>query len=373
MMRRFRLQSSVRFNAAMVWVWAWVWVWVWAWVALFSTGCSTVVNRSLSHQRALGAWDNRMGVECVDPATTQAEHLLASRVDRGDKSARIAGVKLDQELFSAGHGNDGLADSDRVIAAAMVDDVFETPAKATGVGSFPDEFQPKIQNTWRLLLNDQKEFYLSSDLRPAVLTLGVSAILSNTSMDQEFADWYQDDVRSESLDDVSRVAKMFGEHWPMMGAYAAASLTGRLLDNDSRLAAWGDQSTRSMLVGVPPLLFLQKAIGSSRPNDVPPSSKWDFWNDENGASGHTFVGAVPFLVAAQMTDDARWKTTWTALSTLTGWSRINDNDHYLSHVIVGWWLAYRATRSVDRSNAGPFKVRPLLQNGGLGLGVDWNY
>lgn len=277
--------------------------------------------------------------------------------------ANVDRVQLDQRLFSAEDQYAQIETEGEVEPASFVDDL--------NWAALPPA--PTIQSTWRLLLNDQKEFYLSSNIRPAVFSLGASAILSNTSMDQEFADWYQDDFRSESLDEVAKVAKSFGEQWPMMGAYAAASLTGRLLDEDSRLAAWGDQSTRSMLVGVPPLLFLQKAIGSSRPNDVPSTSKWHFWNDENGASGHTFVGAVPFLVAAQMTDDPRWKSTWAVLSTFTGWSRINDNDHYLSQVIIGWWLAYASTRSVDRSNQGPFEVKPLFQYGGIGLGVDWDY
>lgn len=344
------------------------------WGASLSTGCSAVPNRSILHERATVVWDAGTSVERVEPAATRANDLVANHVDVSDEIAR---VRLENELFSRTSGQSELGGHDlglvNAIANAFETAPFETAQIASAHGWPQLSVQPKIQNTWRLLLNDQKEFYLSSNVRPAVLSLGASAILSNTTMDQEFADWYQHDVRSESLDDVSRVAKSFGEHWPMMGAYAAASLTGRLLDKDSRLAAWGDQSTRSMLVGVPPLLFLQKAIGSSRPNDVPPSSTWDFWNDDNGASGHTFVGAVPFLVAAQMTDDPRWKTTWTVLSTFTGWSRINDNDHYLSHVIVGWWLAYASTRSVDRSNFGPFEVRPLLQNGDLGLGVDWNY
>ena len=145
-----------------------------------------------------------------------------------------------------------------------------------------------------IILSDQKRFYSRENFRPFALTLGISAIVANTSIDQEFADWYQDDVRSESTDDFSRIAKSFGEQWPMVGAYLTASALGRLPIADTRLAIWGDRSFRSMLVGVPPLLFLQKALGSSRPNDVPAFSDWRFWEDENGASGHTFVGAVPF-------------------------------------------------------------------------------
>lgn len=225
--------------------------------------------------------------------------------------------------------------------------------------------------TWRILMDDQREFYSRQNVRPAILTLGTAAILANTSMDQEFADWYQSDVRSESLDDVADVAKLFGEQWPMVGLYLGASVTGRWLDVDPRFANWGDRSLRSMFVGVPPLLFLQKALGSSRPNDIPPTSDWDFWADDNGASGHTFVGAVPFLVAAQMAERPRAKATWLALSTVTGWSRINDNDHYLSQVIVGWWLAYAATNAVERSGQIEYEIAPALIGDTFGLEASW--
>ena len=128
-----------------------------------------------------------------------------------------------------------------------------------------------------------------------------------------------------------------------------------------------------MLVGVPPLLFLQKAIGSSRPNDIPASSEWNFWNDENGASGHTFVGAVPFLVAALLAERPSAKATWYTLSVLPGWSRINDNDHYLSQVIVGWWLAYAATQSVERSSLDlGYEINPIVIDGAPGLEFNWH-
>ena len=224
---------------------------------------------------------------------------------------------------------------------------------------------------WSILLDDQREFYSRQNLRPAMLTLGSAAILANTRMDQEFSDWYQTDVRTESLDNIADVAKLFGEQWPMVGLYASASLTGRWLEVDPRWAYWGDHSLRSMFVGVPPLLFLQKALGSSRPNDVPLSSDWDFWADDNGASGHAFVGAVPFLVAAQMAERPRVKATWFALSTLTGWSRINDNDHYLSQVIVGWWLAYAATNAVERSDPIEYEISPALIGDTLGFEASW--
>ncbi len=235
-----------------------------------------------------------------------------------------------------------------------------------------ESFEFQSPTILEILYSDQLHFYSREHLRPFMLTLGGSAILANTQLDQEFTDWYQNDVRSESSDDIAKFAKVFGEQWPMMGAYLTASIGGRLLPNDSHLAHWGDRSMRSMFVGVPPLLFMQKALGSSRPNESPIASNWDFWADENGASGHAFVGAVPFLVAAQMAKSPRHKATWLALSTLPGWSRINDDNHYLSQVVMGWWLAYTATHSVRKSDDSlNYQISPWVIEDSLGLEMVW--
>ena len=33
----------------------------------------------------------------------------------------------------------------------------------------------------------------------------------------------------------------------------------------------------------------------------------------------------------------------------TDWSRINDDGHYLSQAVLGWWIAYLAVESVNRT------------------------
>jgi hypothetical protein len=225
-----------------------------------------------------------------------------------------------------------------------------------------------------LLIRDQQQFYSRQSLRPLVIGLTANAILANTRMDQEFADWYQRDVRASGTDDFARIAKVFGEQWYMAGAFASASVAGRYLDIDPRVQIWGDRSMRSLLVGVGPLWLLQRSIGSSRPNDAPPSSDWDFWNDNNGASGHTFVGAIPFLVAGQLAERPAARFAWVAASTLPGWSRINDNDHYLSQVILGWCLAYAATQSVRRTDFDfGIEIHLMMIDSAQGIGMSWDY
>lgn len=249
-------------------------------------------------------------------------------------------------------------------------EIFEENQQA---GTADVHFAPPFErNLWQTLISDQREFYSGKSLRPMVIAIGASAVLSSTEMDQNFSQWYQNNIRSTASDDISEFAKTFGEHWQMVGIYFGSSLIGRIRGRKSILATWGDRSVRSTLVGFPPLLALQKAIGSTRPNDIPASSRWNFNGDDNGASGHTFIGAIPFLVAAQMTDEKLPKATLIALSTVPGWSRINDDHHYLSQVVVGWCLAYIATESIHRTELQlGFEIEPIFTPDRQGFNFIW--
>ncbi len=92
---------------------------------------------------------------------------------------------------------------------------------------------------------------------------------------------------------------------------------------------------RSILVGGPPLLVLQWATGGARPTETDESSEWRPFHDNNGVSGHSFMGAIPFLSAAKMADNIWIKGSFYAASTLPGISRVNDDAHYFSQAFLG--------------------------------------
>ena len=53
------------------------------------------------------------------------------------------------------------------------------------------------------------------------------------------------------------------------------------------------------------------------------------------------------MTAAAMTDEPLLKAAFAAGSLAAGWSRINDNAHYLSQVLLGWTVAYLAVDAVS--------------------------
>ena len=140
----------------------------------------------------------------------------------------------------------------------------------------------------------------------------------------------------------------------------------------SALGQWGEKSFRSTLVGFPPLLFMQFATGGSRPGERHYNSAWRPFFDNNSVSGHAFMGAIPFLTAAQMAERPLVKGGLLAASTMTGLSRINDDAHYLSQAILGWSMAAVAVSSIAETDAATnMRVSQWLTPEAHGLQVEW--
>jgi hypothetical protein len=125
-----------------------------------------------------------------------------------------------------------------------------------------------------------------------------------------------------------------------------------------------------MLVGVPPLLFFQNALGTSRPNES--DSYWHPFEDNNGVSGHSFMGAVPFLTAAKMTKNPWLKPLFFLASMFCGASRINDNKHYFSQAVLGWWMANLAASGINKTEIQKNKVSiiPTISDNGIGIALN---
>ena len=221
---------------------------------------------------------------------------------------------------------------------------------------------------------DYRNFYSGENLGKLAIGIGVAGALAATSADREIGNWYQGSLRSEETDNFLRVVKPFGNGMITVPVYLGAALLGELTKDTnlgSTTGEWGRRSLRTLLVGVPPMLFLQIALGASRPEED--NSHWRPFNDNNGVSGHSFMGAVPFLTGAKMTDNSYLRYLLYLGSTLTGLSRINDDEHYFSQVALGWWIAYLASTSVNRTEKQKVIITPALIHNGVGVRVTFRF
>jgi hypothetical protein len=229
------------------------------------------------------------------------------------------------------------------------------------------------------LVSDYKNFYSSENLLYVGLAVGVAAPLANTHADQTIRDWYQRGAgqgRSRGLDNTALFVKNFGETKYAIPGYLVLSGSGFLWpDNDvaSALGDFGNRGLRALAVGAPALGILQVGLGSDRPSAQ--DSGWHPFRSSHGASGHAFVGAIPFLTAASMTDSPVLQTLLVAASFGPAWSRIHTDDHYFSQVLLGWSIACLSVRSVNQTenDQGRFHIVPCDIPKGVGMGVQVSY
>jgi hypothetical protein len=217
-------------------------------------------------------------------------------------------------------------------------------------------------------LKDNRYFYSTDNLTNLAIGFGIGGVMANTSIDRKFQNQYQEHFHSDFPD----IFKVYGEGIVTVPLFTGFALIGELTPDTkagSLVGEWGRRTLRSYIVGVPPLFLSKWLTGGSRPGEKGKnSSHWSPWSDEDGVSGHAFMGAVPFMTAAQMTDNVYAKTLLYACSGLTAWSRINDDKHFLSQAMLGVWLAYSATSSVNKTEK-EFNLDavPMPVNDGVGV------
>lgn len=227
---------------------------------------------------------------------------------------------------------------------------------------------------WDTVVDDYREFYSLNRLKRMGITLGAGAAMAHTNTDQLFQKWHQTEIRNGGMDDISGITKHFGEYRYLLPVTLATAFIDNIFEGTAynrTVGRWGKRTMRAYLLGTPVLWTSQSMIGASRPEEHR-GSKWRPFQDANGVSGHAYVGAVPFLIMAGMTGDNRiLKTFYYAASTLTAFSRINDDAHYFSQAALGWYLAWEAAATVlDRENRETsYTVRPLPVTDGYGISV----
>jgi hypothetical protein len=145
---------------------------------------------------------------------------------------------------------------------------------------------------------------------------------------------------SSPSDRVAQAFKPMGEReW-----FLVWGVTGLIdwLWRSSAASRWGRANFEAMCVGLPTLWTVQRVLGSNRPSSHDGSPRWRPFEHANAASGHAFLGAIPFWTLAHRLGPAWSRAAARGLGLVTGWSRINDRKHYLSQVLLGWTIAHNA-------------------------------
>lgn len=249
-------------------------------------------------------------------------------------------------------------------------------ATAPPLEADPPTFHDRLHEDVELSRGDHQHLYSPLGLTALAAGVAAAAPLANSSADEDVQDWYRTRIKRDGLDDYATVAGTAGQVWVVVPVgLEFARLLGHIDEeaiHDGGLFEWSNRSLRTCAVGYPPVLALFGLLGAARPSDG--DSRWRPFQDFHGASGHTFVGAVPFLTAAAMTANPFLKAPLIAASFATGWSRIHDDKHYLSQVLLGWGIAALATWSVDQTQqSAAWSIEPTAGPDGVGVGLLWRY
>lgn len=325
-----------------------------------------------------------MPPDCTDAVVRPLELTAQDTDRRQDVSRREGPAKLvshTESLATPIGSQPGVVSSMLTEGATPLLDQaysFTEPTCGEGFGSvavecptFNERFRARLGRGWCDVRCDYSRYYSYRTGRDLLMCVGAAAVMANTSIDQDFQDWVQDDVRSSGSDDFASFWKTFGEGEIFVPAFVGLALAGSILDECPQAGTVGNfgyRTTRSYLVGVPPMLFMQHALGASRPVEGN-GSEWHSFSDNNGVSGHAFCGAVPFITAAQMSDNCCVKGCFYLMSTLPAWSRVNDDSHYLSQAWMGWWMAYLSCRAVSETEQDKrcYAIAPIVAPGTVGM------
>lgn len=239
---------------------------------------------------------------------------------------------------------------------------------------------PRLSRAGFKIMHDYGNFYRPENLVCLTAAFGAGAIMANTGFDTTMQNAWQEGVRPTGLGTFFSGTNDIGDGWYALPIFGTAAVAGLIFEANPAgdiVGEWGARSLRMFVVGAPPLYALQWATGASRPDETSAGSDWKPFDDSNGVSGHAFIGAIPFLAAADMVESPLLKGTLYVCSTFVGFARMTENAHYPSQVFLGWYLAWASARAVDATEmqfAG-FDVSvvplPMADLGGMAVEARW--
>lgn len=162
----------------------------------------------------------------------------------------------------------------------------------------------------------------------------VGVIVGSGLLDDDVRE-YSQNHRSAAKDDVARIFRHMGQP-EVYATVGLGTLAAGLISGDDDVSRAGGRITASLVVAGVSNTLLKTLVGRKRPNSSTDPDEFEpFSNNVSFPSGHT---AMAFALAASVSNEVHFWPAQVGLysaATLTGWSRINDNKHWLSDVLGG--------------------------------------
>lgn len=187
------------------------------------------------------------------------------------------------------------------------------------------------------------------------------------------------DHRSNTSDDLAAIGYRLGDSKTIVVGSAVAYAAGYGF-NDYRLRETSLLVLQAWGLGQLGSEALKHIAGRQRPSMTDDHSKFDGWGGAGKSlpSGHAVNAFGVASVLSEQYDDTIWVAPVAyGLAGLVAWSRLNDNAHWASDVVVGAGLGYAIGKLVTHFS--PFReqqdmsVSPMGLPGGGGIVLGFRY
>jgi membrane-associated phospholipid phosphatase len=177
----------------------------------------------------------------------------------------------------------------------------------------------------------------------AIVLGGLSGLMLLDEPAQRFAQKH----RSASGDDVARTLRHFGQP-EVFGTVTLGLLGAGLIGGNDELTRAGGRLAVTLALAGATSTLAKVTLGRPRPNQSLDADGYaPFSGQEAMPSGHT---TIAFAMATALADDIH--KTWASvglysLAAGVGWSRLNDNKHWLSDVAAGAVVGITSAKLVN--------------------------
>ena len=158
-----------------------------------------------------------------------------------------------------------------------------------------------------------------------------------------------------ATDDLAAIGYRLGDSKTIVAGAAAGYAAGYLMD-DRRMRETALLVLQSWALSAGASEGIKRLVGRERPNSTDTHDDFDFLggNDKSLPSGHAVNAFSTAAVIAEQYDDTVWVAPVAyGLAGLVAWSRLNDNAHWTSDLVLGAGLGYAVGKVV--AHFSPFR------------------
>jgi membrane-associated phospholipid phosphatase len=212
-----------------------------------------------------------------------------------------------------------------------------------------------------------------------IAALAVGGFVGLMFADRPLRDFWQDTVRSGATDDVAKLGADLDPLTVMLPLTGAATVLSAAT-GDRQLQVATMESLQSLAISIGLFEGIKLLAHRERPNESPndafrfdgPGTDGSNKSLPSGHAAGAFAVATSF--ALNYPDDDFVAPTAYTLAGLVSWSRLNDNKHWTTDVLLGAGLGYAMSLTVHRLNPfgnpkSPVTARPYLDGDSQGVQV----